>query len=190
VAEIYIHPEREDYLRGRYLFELWQSLWKHAPRCMAYLREHGVDAWLERYGLPEGLREHAEEYLNDPEGYFPGGWWYDYEPPMTHRLSWHWESFPEYDPAQHPPHRWRERAIKWLESYMEAVEEAYRQAGWKRVRVKYNPEHFVWLALRLEGLTWARIADLSGSPITDDATRRAGERLARELGVRLPDIRV
>jgi hypothetical protein len=71
---------------------------------------------------------------------------------------------------------------------MEAVEEAYRQAGWKRVRVKYNPEHFVWLALRLEGLTWARIADLSGLGIEDNTARVGASRLARELGVRLPNI--
>lgn len=185
MAELFTHPEQEDYLKGRYLWELWSALLEHAPTCLAYLRTHGVEAWLERYGLPEGLRDWAEDYHADPEDYIPLGWDWGDTPPSTVRLSWHWEPFPEYDPTQMPPHRWRERAIAWLDCYMQGVEAAYERAGWRRVRVKYNPEHFAWLALRLEGLSWVQIEARATTPHDYTAIRMAVKRLAKQLGVNI-----
>lgn len=186
VAELFTHPEQEDYLQRRYLWELWTSLLEHAPTCLAYLREHGVSAWLERYGLPERLRDWAEEYRADPEDYVPLGWdWGDTPPLLLPRLPQYWEPFPEYDPSSMPPHRWRERAIAWLESYMQAVEESYARAGWQKARVKYNPEHFTWLSLRLEGLSWAQIANRAAAPVEDAAVRLAVTRLAERLGMNI-----
>lgn len=186
MAELFIHPEQpEGFLHRRYLWELWKSLLRLAPTCMTYLREHGVSAWLERYGLPDGLHEWAEEYHADPEGYVPLGWDWQDKPPSTPQLSRHWERFPEYDPTRMPPHRWKERAIAWLESYMQSVEDAYRQAGWQRVRVKYNLDHFEWLALRLEGLSWAQIADRASKAIDVTGVRLAVKRLAKLLGVNI-----
>lgn len=187
MAKLFTHPEQEDYLKHLYLWELWTSLLELAPTCMAYLREQGVDAWLERYGLPEGLRDWAEEYHADPQEYVPAGWDRQYELPFTVRLTWHWEPFPEYDPTRMPRHRWRAKAIAWLESYMQAVEDVYKQAGWVEARIKYNPEHFTWLALRLEGLSWGLIADKEiedGKPPTgEDTVRKAVIRLAQQIGV-------
>lgn len=187
MAELFTHPEQHGaFLKRRYLWELWTSLLELAPTCTAYLKEHGVSAWLERYGLPDGLRDWAEEYHADPSGYEPLGWDWQDEAPLTVRLSWHWEAFPEYDPTHMPAHRWKEKAIAWLESYMQSVEDAYRQAVWQRVRVKYNPEHFKWLALRLEGLSWVQIANRTAVPVEDTAVRVATTRLAERLCVLLP----
>ena len=183
MAELFTHPEQEDYLKGRYLWELWSALLEHAPHCLAYLRDHGVEAWLEHYGLPERLRDWAKDYHAHPEDYVPLGWDWGDSPPSTVRLVWHWEPFPEYDPTQMPPHHWRKRAIAWLDCYMQGVEAAYERAGWCRVRVKYNPEHFVWLALRLEGLSWKKIADDAKPPQGEDAIRKSVGRLANLLGV-------
>ncbi|GIW32874.1 hypothetical protein [Meiothermus sp.] len=185
MAELWMPPDNQSsYLLNRYHFELWRQVLEHAPSCLAYLREQGVEAWLERYGLPqEPYLAWAAEYLEDPEGYVPLGWDFADTPPMTLRLVHHWEPFPEYDPATMPSHRWKERAVRWLESYMQGVEQAYQNAGWQKVRVKYNPEHFLWLALRLEGLSWVQIADRTAPPVGEDAVRKAATRLAEVLGL-------
>lgn len=184
MAELFTHLDnQESYLLGRYRYELWERLLEHAPKCMDYLKTHGVAAWLERYGLPKTLRDWAEDYHADPEGYVAMGWDYGDTPPLTLRLVWHWEPFPDYDPSRMPAHRWRERAIAWLDCYMQTVEEAYSREGWTKTRVKYKPEHFTWLALRLEGLSWAQIANRTEPLVGEDTVTKAVKRLARVLGV-------
>lgn len=188
MAELWISPDQDSYLTNRYRLELWKQVLEHAPSCLAYLREHGVEAWLERYGLPkEPYGDWAAEYLEAPERYVPLGWDFGDTPHGHGRLVQHWESFPEYDPATVPPHRWKEKAVRWLEAYMQGVEQAYQNAGWQKVRVKYNPEHFLWLALRFEGLTWLEISQrvTSANPPTYAGIRMAVERLADQLGIKL-----
>jgi hypothetical protein len=183
VAELFVKPEvppeESGLLLPRYHWELWKRLLEHTPRCMAYLREHGVEAWLERYGLPEEpYEEWASEYV---AGHSPMGWWVVYTPPKTPPPP----EIPSWDPASEPAERWREKVHRALEAYVKAVEEAYQRAGWEKVRVKLNWEHFTWLALRLEGLSWAEIADRAALALDVAAVRLAVKRLAAQLGVRL-----
>ena len=211
MAEIFVPKDNpESYLQTMYQRAFWRALNQHAPSVLKYLREHGVDAWLERYGLPrEPWYQVGVDYVEAPHSVVLRNFWYSDTPPPTPRLEhhlrglgWHldgWdesilgprprlEELPgprEYDPSFNPRHVWRERVFKQIDEYMAAVERAYTEAGWQRGRLKYNPQHFVWLALRLEGKTCAQISNELGLRVGEDAVARATRRLALRLGTRL-----
>lgn len=185
MADLYTHPKQSDFLKSRYLWELWKALLEHAPTVIAFLREHGPEDWLARYSLPDGLLPFAQDYHSDPDGYVLMGWDWGDSPPRTTRLVWFFEPLPDYDPATMPAGRWRERAIAWLDAYIQTVEDAYREAGWQKTRVKYNPQHFVWLALKLEGLSYKQIAEKLELKADDTAVRMAVMRLGEQLGVNI-----
>jgi len=210
VADLFAPPNRiNNYPHPPllYYFELWDALNKHAPKCMAYLHTHGAQAWNSRYGLPvEFLRcirgtpydippgESLEEYLKNPPI-----WEWEKQLPLIPDLARLWERFPAYEPHKMIRGNWERAATAWLNSYMEMVEDAYKKEGWRRVRIKYNPRHFVWLALKLEGLSHQEIAE-KYDPTDDDTklddptdddyantdtVRMAVTRLAKVLGIKV-----
>lgn len=204
MAEIFVHPDNpEDYLTVQYQQAFWRAMVEHAPGVLAYLRSHGVEAWLARYGLPrEPWEQVGTDFLElgDPLAVELRNFWWRDTPPKTPRLLDYLEGLKGYDPSTTPAGRWKERVMERLEQYMADVERAYAAAGWKRERVKYEGEaHFVWLALRMEGRTCDEIADIEAlkrareegqkgrrkKPITADAVARATRRLAKRLGIRL-----
>ena len=193
MAEIFVPPDNPDnYLQVRYQHAFWKALVEHAPSVLAYLREHGVDEWLERYGLPrEPWHQVGVDYLQDPHSVELRNFWYSDAPPLTPRLETYLRGLGQYEPEKTPHPReydpsltpkpvWRERVIKRIEEYMTAVERAYTAAGWQRVRVKTNINHTVWLALRLEGYGYGDIADCLPL-VVDDDTIRKGIRTVAEL---------
>lgn len=203
MAEIFVQPDNpEDYLTVQYQQAFWRALVEHAPGVLDYLRAHGVEAWLERYGLPrEPWEQVGQDYLELGNPLFVeirNFWWSD-TPPKTPRLLDYLKDLKDYDPSLTTAGRWKERLLARIEEYMAAVEEAFVRAGWKRERVKYEEAHFVWLALRMEGKTCDEIADIEAlkrareegqkgrrkKPITADAVARATRRLAKRLGIRL-----
>ncbi len=182
MAELFTHPEQHGaFLKRRYLWELWKALLEHAPSVMAYLREHGVSAWLERYGLPDGLRDWVEEYRADPEGYVLMGWDWGDSPPETPRLEQFIKHLSEYDPTRMTAGRWREYVLDQLNSYIQSVEEAYIKAGWQKTRLKHGARHFTWFALWIEGFSCAQIAERLELKQDYTAIRLAVRRLERLL---------
>ncbi len=90
-------------------------------------------------------------------------------------------TIPPFDPALESWSGFEERARERFEGWLAA----YRE--WARVRPE-RPEvarHARWLALRIAGLAYARIADREEVPVGEDTVRRGVERLARELGLNL-----
>ena len=188
MAEIFVPPDNpENYLQATYQRAFWQALVEYAPSVLAYLRTHGVEAWLERYGLPrEPWYQVGLDYLEDPHTVVLRNFWYSDAPPALPRLEDFLQGLPHYDPSTTPGAWWRARASERLEAYMTAVERAYAKAGWQRVRVKTNPEHFAWLALRLEGCSYEEIATRLELVVGDDTVRKGVQAVAELLGIRLP----
>lgn len=189
MAEIFVHPDNPDnYLRVCYQRVFWKVLVKYAPTVLQYLREHGVEAWLERYGLPpDPWRQVGEDYLKDkdPRSVELRNFWYSDQPPKLPRLEDFLQGLREYDPSLIPGPRWKKQALERIEQYMKAVEEAYTQAGWQRVRIKNKEKlnHFIWLALRLEGYSYERIADTLGLKEGEDTVRKGCWAAAKLLGI-------
>lgn len=196
MAEIFVPPDNPDsYLQTVYQRAFWHALKKHAPSVLEYLRAHGVDAWLERYGLPrEPWYQVGVDYLEKPHFVEWRNFWHDATPPKTPRLEdylkglgqYEPELYPnprEYDPSTTPASVWRGRVITRIEEYMAAVERAYTEAGWQRVRVKTNPQHAVWLALRLEGYSYGAIADYLELVVEDDTVRKGVRAMADLLKI-------
>lgn len=196
MAKIFIDPDNPDNcLRVRYQLTFWRALVAHAPSVLAYLREHGVDEWLERYGLPrEPWHQVGTDYLDDPHTVELRNFWYSDAPPPIPDFK----AVP-YDPSRMTRQYWEQRAQAALHEYRVAVERAYTAAGWQRVRTKYEPQHFVWLALRLElsdpnasksgkkekKSVYKKIADHLGLAVYDDTIRKGVQAVAELLGVRL-----
>ncbi|GIW28187.1 MAG: hypothetical protein KatS3mg070_1550 [Meiothermus sp.] len=187
MAELWTNPKNPDdgFLITRYRLEFWRALIAHAPSCLAYLRERGVEAWLERYGLPqEPYGIWAKEYLKNQDQYLPDFREFGLEPPSTESLSDRFMAFTgTFDPRVMSASSFRQMAHKAVEQYIKDVENDYQYWGWQKTRVKYNLQHFTWLALRLEGLSWAEIADRTDPPVGEDAVRKAVNRLAEMLGL-------
>lgn len=186
MAEIFVPPDNpESYLQTMYQRAFWRALNQHAPSVLKYLREHGVDAWLERYGLPrEPWYQVGVDYVEAPHSVVLRNFWYSDAPPRTPRLEDYLKGSREYDPSLTTAPVWKKRVVERIEEYMAAVERAYTEAGWQRVRVKNNAEHFVWLALRLNGYSYGDIADRLGLVVDDDAIRKGIQALAELLKIK------
>lgn len=185
MAEIFAPPDNpESYLQTMYQRAFWQALREHAPSVLEYLRAHGVEAWLRRYGLPhDPWHQVGMDYLEDPHSVELRNFWYSDQPPPTSRLEDCLRGLGQYDPSTTPGPVWRERVLKRIEEHMTAVEQAYVAAGWQRVRVKTNVNHAVWLALRLEGYSYGDIADYLELVVDDDAIRKGVQAMAGLLGI-------
>lgn len=183
MAKIFVQKDNpENYLQVAYQQKFWRALIKHAPRVREYLRTHGVEAWLERYGLPhEPWRQVGADFLAEPHSVELRNFWYSDTPPSTPRLKDFLakDLAEEYDPTRHTRKTWRAR----IEAYMSAVEQAYVAAGWQWVRTKYNPQHVIWLALRLEGHSYDKIARRLGLLLGEDAIRKGVKSVANLLGI-------
>lgn len=194
MAEIFVQPDNpENYLTVRYQQAFWKALVEYAPGVLDYLRTHGVEAWLERYGLPwDPWHYVGKTFLErgDPRIAELCFWWTD-TPPQTPRLQDYLKDY-DYDPSRTTRGRWKERLMARIEQYMADVERAFEAAGWVREGVKYEVKtHSAWLAMRLDGKTYKEILEIENQkraragepPLDEDTIARAIRRLAQRLGV-------